>query len=182
MDVNVKTIAMLVVIGSATIVGWSFWRGHKLMKLYLLSATVLVGLVLATVAQIVAIDGLAEAANGAAIAFAFAGACTAPSLWRDEIRQDMDRMPGVIGLFEARDFLSWKGFLKLVDRIGARGAALSYLVPFAVLLTLVELTIRPPGPDFDRGFYLIAFAPVVIFAFLSAWYVYRAARRLVPGA
>src|SRR5437870_1278831 len=111
------------VIAVATILCWSFWTGHKGVRLYFVALIVLGGLVLATAAQLLDWAGVAEPATVVAIAFSFAGCSAGPSLWRQEIQSDLDRTARVYAPFAPADLGSWRGLLKLVDRFGAGAAA-----------------------------------------------------------
>src|SRR5947208_3363133 len=175
-------LVILVVIALATILCWSFWTGHRSVRLYFLSLVDLVGLLVATAAQLLGLQIVAEPANVAAIAFSFAGCSAGPALWREEIRKDLEKTARLYAPFAAADLLSWRGLLKVVDRLGARGAALVYVVPLLVGLAAVEATVSLSPLSTDRTPFLIGLAPVAAFAALSGWYLYAAARRYVPGA
>jgi hypothetical protein len=179
--VDPKNIVILVVIVLATIFCWAFWTGKRWIRLYFLVLSVLVGLIAAAVSQALNLASVVEPANVVAIAFSFAASAAGPGLWRDEIRQDLERGGRLYSAISPADFLSWWGVLKLVDRLGARGAALAYLVPLVVALG-AALVLQPLGVAGDRVPFLIALSPVAVFSLLSTWYVYRAARRLVPGS
>ncbi len=181
---GISPLALLnvVVLALATFFGWSFWSGKQTIPLYLLSLTALIGVALAGVSQALQLTNLIESANTVAIAFSFAGCAAGPTLWRQEIERDLERTPRLYSAFAFRDFLSWQGVLKLADRYGPRDAGLIYLAPWATLLAVLELTTTPSGPLFDRTYLWLAHAPIAIFALLSAWYVYRSLRRLVPKA
>lgn len=179
---NVSQWLILGIIGFATLVSWNLWRGRTgILKLYLLSLLVLAALIVAAAAQALGAAGLTETANVVAIVFSVAGCATSPGLWQQEMRADLQAMqlyrPLAVG-----DLASWRGWLKAVDRLGAAWAALGYLLVFCAALAAAGATIRPPGPIPDRGPFLLALAPTALFALLSSWYIYRGARRLVPGA
>lgn len=179
---NLNQWLILGIIAFATLVAWNLWRGQTgILKLYLLSLLVLAALVLAAVAQTLDAPGLTETANSVAIFFSLAGCTTRPGLWQQEIGADL-RETHIYDPLRPGDLVSWRGWLKAVDRCGAAWAALAYLLAYAIALLAVGLTIRPPGPASDRGAFLLALAPIALFALLSSWYIYRGARRLVPGA
>jgi hypothetical protein len=180
--VNPLALLNVAVLGMATFLCWSFWSGKRTIPLYALSLIALIGLLLAAVTQFLQITTLLEPANALAIGFSFAGCAAGPSLWQDEIRQDLEKAPRLYAAFTSRDLLSWRGLLKLVDRMGSLRTALVYLLPWVAGLAALETTLRPSGPLFDRTFVWLAHAPIAAFALLSAWYLYRATRRLVPGA
>lgn len=179
---GVSPLALLnvVVLAIATILCWSFWSGRRSIPLYALSLIALAGLVGAALAQLFELSALVETATALAIGFSFAGSAAGPSLWREELRKDLEKAPRLYTALTASDLLSWQGLLKLVDRSGSRKAALTYLLPWVVGLIALEVTWRPVTPMSDRTFVWVAHAPIAAFALLSAWYVYRAARRLVP--
>jgi uncharacterized membrane protein len=81
-----------------------------------------------------------------------------------------------------RDLLSWRAWLKLVDRVGARWAALLYFAVYMVAIT-AAITITFVDSSTDRTIYTIlpATAPA-LFAVLSTAWIYKSARHLVPGA
>jgi hypothetical protein len=180
--VNPLALLNVVVLAVATFLCWSFWSGKRTIPLYALALTALVGLLLASLCQLLNISVLVEPANALAIGFSFAGCAAGPSLWRDEMRKDLEKAPRLYAPLTTQDLRSWQGMLKLVERMGALKAALVYLAPWVVGLAVLELTLRPSGPLFDRTFVWVAHAPIAAFALLSAWYLYRASRRLVPGA
>jgi hypothetical protein len=171
----------LVIIALATIIGYTVWRGVGLFRLYWLVALLLGALAVATVGQLLQLAPVMEPANLVAIAFSCAGLASSPTLWRDEIRKNMEGLV-IYGPFEARDLLSWRAWLRLVDRQGARSAALIYLGIFTIAIAAAASTVQPSNPSGDRMALVLSLAPVAVFAVLSSYYLYRGARRLVPGA
>lgn len=181
-QVNPGQILILLVLVFATFLSWSYWRGRKgILRLYIISIVVLIALVSAAASQALQIASVIEPANLIAIAFSVAGCGTNPTLWREEIRADLEQTE-LLAPLAPGDLFSWKGLLKAVDRIGARLAALAYLALFVAGLVAAGATVQPTGPVPDRTPFLLALTPVALFALLSTWYFYRGARRLVPGA
>lgn len=178
---NPNTITSLVIVGVASAVAWSLWRGATFVRLYVLVLLILGGLIVATVSQLLGIAGVAEGASLFVIGFSFAGWASNPDLWRTELRRDLDRTV-LYARFRPRDLRSWEAWLKLVDRIGARYAALVYLAVVTMGITIAAATVPAAATGADRTPMVLALAPVVFFALLSAWHLYRGARRLVPGA
>ncbi|MSQ24409.1 MAG: hypothetical protein EXR58_07670 [Chloroflexi bacterium] len=175
---------ILVILGLATLLGWNFWRGRTgILPLYYVSVVILVALVIATGSQVLQLSGFIEPANAAAIYIALSACATNPTMWRQEVSKDLERTR-LYAALRPRDFLSWRGWLKVVDRIGAVRAVLVYLALFLAGLVGTALTAQPTTVSLapDRAPYVLVLAPVVLFALLSAWYLYLAARRLVPGA
>lgn len=176
-----EDIVRLAVIGIAIFLAWNLWRGRALVPLYYLSLLVLVSLVASLVAQVEALTLAIEPANVAAIAFALAGCTGGSALWEQEMGRDLEGIR-VYAPFTFSDLLSWRGALKVVDRIGAGPAVLTYLLVFGLAIAGVALTVHPVGPFADRTALVLSLAPTGLFAVLSAWYLYRGVRRLVPGA
>src|SRR5437870_2343470 len=100
-------LAILIIIALATFLCWSFWTGHRSVRLYFLPLVVLAGLIVATAAQLLGLSTLAEPANVVAIAFSFAGCSAGPAMWREEIRKDLEKTPRLYAPFAAADMLSW---------------------------------------------------------------------------
>lgn len=178
---SLAQISILIIIGTATVVGWSLLRGATLFRLYWLALLVLAGLIVAAAGQIMAVRSVAETAILFAITFSFAGWASSPTLWRNELRRDLESTV-LYARFEPRDLRSWRAWLKLVDRWGAATASLAYVAILLAPLAAAAATVQPTGPANERTPMMLALVPVAIFALLSAWYLYRGARRLVPGA
>ena len=174
-------IVRLSVIGVAIFLAWNLWRGRALVPLYYVSLLVLVSLVASFVVQFVGVTAAIEPANIAAIALALVGCTGGGAIWEQEIGGALAGMR-VYTPFAVRDLLSWRWVMKGVDRIGAGPTALVYLLVFGAAIAAVALTVQPVGPSTDRTALVLSLAPTALFAVLSAWYVYRGARHLVPGA
>lgn len=180
--IPIGQILGLGVVAFAIVLGWGFWRGKAgILRLYLLSVVVLGALIIAAAAQLLNLENVIEPANAVAIAFSLAGLASGPSLWQQELRNDLQRARLYLPL-SGRDLLTWGAWLKLVGRVGAARAAGGYLALFSLAFVAAALTVRPPGPSSDRTFFVVALAPSGLFAVLSAWYLYRGTRRVVPGA
>jgi hypothetical protein len=175
----------LVILGTllfAVYCGWSLSRGRPPgVTLYALAVAVLVSLVGAAAAQLVGAAAVIEPLNVVAIALSLAALPASPSMWEEEV----DRALRTTRLYQAvrpSDLLSWKAWLKLVDRIGARRAGLAYLGVFAA--AIVGALVAPRlGPSTEQAaFAVVTVVSPGLFALLSAGWIYRSARRLVPGA
>ena len=174
-------IVVLVVLGYAIFLAWSLSRGRTAgVPLYGLAVVIGLSLVVGAVAQVLSAEGAIEALNMTAIALSLAALPSHPSLWEEQMKADLQRIRLVQPL-RPSDLLSWRGWLKLVDRIGAKRAALVYVALFGVAIALALAATR--GGPADRTVYTIvpALAPAV-FAVVSAKWIYQGARRLVPGA
>ena len=178
---SVEQIVKLVVIGFAIVLAWNLWRGQATIHLYFLCVLVLLALATAAMAQILDLMPVIEPASLAAIGLSLAGCTGGSVLWQQEMRRDLEGTQLYRPLL-ATDLLSWRGWLKAVDRIGAGPAAVSYLALFALAIAGVALTVLPSGPAGDRTAAVVSLAPTAFFAVLSAWYLYRGVRHLVPGA
>jgi hypothetical protein len=175
-------ILVLVVLLFALVLGWSVSHGHSAgIPLYVLALVIPVALLAGAAAQLLNADAAVEAFNVIAIAFALAVLPSHPSLWQEQMQADLRRMRLVQPL-DGRDLLSWRGWLKLVDRAGARRAALAYFAIYVVAIA-AALGSTFVGPTSDRTIYttLAVLAPA-LFAVLSTIWIYQGARRLVPGA
>lgn len=175
-------IFALIMLLFALVLGWSLSRGHSIgVPLYALSIVIVIALIAGSIAQLLDARSAVEALNVTAIALALAALPAHPTLWQEQMQADLQRIRLVQPL-RPRDLLSWRAWLKLVDRIGARWAALLY---FAVYLAAIAaaVTITFVDSSADRSIYTIlpALAPA-LFAVLSTAWIYQGARRLVPGA
>lgn len=175
-------IVVLGVLAFSVYLAWGYFRGGaRGIPLYGISLVVVASLLGAAGAELLGLSGAVEALNLAAIALSTAALASSPGLWEDQLRTDLQRTR----LFQAmrpEDFLSWQGWLKGVDRLGATRAALAYLSVFAVATggDLVVQWLARPGTD--SGLFLIALVAPCLFGSLSALWLYRGARRLIPGA
>ena len=176
-----EDIVRLAVIGVAIFLAWNLWRGRALIPLYYMCGLVLVSLVASFIVQVENFGAAIDPANIAAISFALAACAGSSTLWQQEIGRDLEGTK-VYAPFALADLRSWRALLKTVDRIGAGPAALIYLLVYAIAIAAVAATVRPVGPGADRAAFVFSLAPTALFALLSTWYLYRGARRLVPGA
>ena len=175
-------IFALLVLLFALILGWSLSRGHSIgVSLYVLSIIIVIALIASSVAQLLDARSAVEALNVTAIALALAALPAHPTLWQDQMRADLQRIRLVQPL-RLQDLLSWRAWLKLVDRIGARWAALLYFTVYVAAIT-AAVAITLVDSSADRTIYTIlpASAPA-LFAVLSTAWIYKSARHLVPGA
>ncbi len=172
----------LIMLLFALVLGWSLSRGHSIgVPLYVLSIVIAIALIAGSIAQLLDARSVVEALNVTAIALALAALPAHPTLWQDQMRADLQRIRLVQPL-RLRDLLSWRAWLKLVDRVGARWAALLYFAVYMVAIT-AAITITFVDSSTDRTIYTIlpATAPA-LFAVLSTAWIYKSARHLVPGA
>jgi hypothetical protein len=177
-----QQIFVLAVLLFAVFLAWSLSRGHTVgVPLYVLSIVIAAALLAGSIAQLLNVDTVVEALNVTAIALALAALPAHPTLWQEQMEADLRRIRLVQPL-RAGDLLSWRGWLKLVDRIGARRAAFVYFSMFAIAIG-AALVATSAVHSADRTIYttLAALAPA-LFAVLSTMWIYRGARRLVPGA
>ena len=174
-------ILVLIVLVFALVLGWSLSHGHTAgVPLYALALVIPLALLAGGIAQLAGLDSVVEALNVIAIALSLAALPSHPSLWHEQMQADLRRIR-LVQPIAARDLTSWRGWLKLVDRIGARWAALLYLGLYAVAIgTALVATFGAPS---DRTVYttLAVLAPAA-FGLLSTMWIYRGARALVPGA
>jgi len=175
-------IIVLVVLCAAVYLCWNLLQGRTggvpLYAVVLLVPLALLGAALATAAGA---RSAVETLNVLALALSLAALPASPGLWEREIGADLARTH----LYQAvhpRDLLSWRAWLKLVDRQGARRAVLIYLGTYLVLIGLALGAVALPVPTEDRGFGALSLAPPILFALFSALWIYQGTRRLVPGA
>jgi hypothetical protein len=175
-------IFVLIVLVFALFLAWSLSRGHTVgVPLYGLAPAIAAALLVGSVAQLLNADGVVEALNMTAIALALAALPAHPTLWEEQMQADLRRMRLVQPL-RPGDLLSWRGWLKLVDRIGARRAALVYFgIQLIAIAAALAATYAAPGSDRPLYTTFAVLAPA-LFAVLTTTWVYRGARRLVPGA
>lgn len=175
-------ILILAILLFCVYLGWSLSRGRTGgVRLYVVPCAIGGSLLGAAGAQALGLGAAAEALNSAAIGLSLAALPSGGALWENEMRADLARTR-TYQVARPADLLSWSAWLKLVDRVGARTAALGYLGGFAVAIGLALAATLRTRPDLEPGFALIALLAPSLFALLSAWWVYGAARRLVPGA
>lgn len=180
-------IIVLLVLLFSVFLGWVLYRGRTAgVRLYLVAVAVAASLLLGSLAQVLDARGAAEVLNLTAIALSLAALPSHPGLWEDQIRADLERTR-LYQRWRAADALSWRGWLKLVDRVGARAAALAYLAVFAVavLAAVLSALVEPSvgrGSSERTSYTVLATLGPTLFAVLSTMWIYRSARRLVPGA
>src|SRR4051812_31413885 len=165
----------------AVYVGWGYMSGRKgRVPLYMVALIVGISLFGAALAQLVQQNGAAEAFNVACIALSLAALASPPGLWEVQLRDDWERARLYQSL-RASDLVSWRAWLKLVDRLGARGAAVAYFGVFClgVGLELLALGITQPSTQL---FLLLALSAPALFGALSAIWIYRGVRRVMAGA
>ena len=175
-------IFALVVLLFALVLGWSLSRGHSLgIPLYALSVVIAIALLGGSIAELLGADAVTASLNIAAIALALAGLLAHPTLWHEQMQNDL-RGTRVVQAYELRDVLSWRGWLKLVDRVGALRAALLYFALQGIAI-VAALATTYSVHSADRTIYtaIAALAPAS-FAVLTTTWIYRGARQLVPGA
>jgi hypothetical protein len=174
-------IFILLVLIFSIFLAWTLSRGRTAgVPLYGICVVIAATLVAGSIAQVLNAQGATEALNVTAIALSLAALPSHPVVWEEQMRADLQRMRLVHPL-RASDLLSWRGWLKLVDRIGARRAAIVYLAIYAFAIAIaLAATLGAPA---DQTIYttLASLAPAV-FAVMSTTWIYRGARRLVPGA
>ena len=174
-------IFVLVVLLFALVLGWSLSHGHSAgVPLYALALVIPLALLAGSVAQLVGVLAVVEALNVVAIALALAALPSHPSLWHEQMQADLKKIR-LIQPVAGRDLLSWSGWLKLVDRVGARRATLLYFALYAIAIAAALLATF--GAPSERTIYttLAVLAPAV-FGLMSTMWIYRGARALVPGA
>jgi hypothetical protein len=175
-------IVVLVVFLFSIYLGWSLSRGHvRGVRLYFVAVAVPLSLVGAAAAQLAGIVTLVEPLNVIALALSLGALPGGPSVWEGQVQSDLERTR-LYRTIEPADLLSWKAWLKLVDRLGAPRAALGYLGVFAVALIVALLAVITTTQTVERAFALAPLAAPGLFAVLSTVWLYRAARRLIPNA
>jgi hypothetical protein len=176
-------VLILVTLLLALFLGWSYSRSRPgPVPLYALALAILASLASAAITESMRLPAATEVLNVVAIAFSLAALPSSPSLWEAELQKALQGTR-VYRSLAPGDFRSWRGWLKLVDRIGAARAALVYLAPFALALTAEAAVAGSAWPGADtRGFALVALLAPLTFALLSSLWLYRAARHLIPGA
>lgn len=175
-------ILILGVLGGSIYLGWRYSRGGgAALPLYVVSVAIIFSLVGAAGAEALDLLGAVEALNVTAIALSLAAMTSGPALWEEEIGADLQRTR-LYHTFRLTDFLSWEGWLKLVDRAGATRAALTYLGIFAIAMAGEILVARDRRLAAEGQFFYVALAAPGLFALLSTIWIHRGARRLIPGA
>jgi hypothetical protein len=176
---DLATLGILIV---AVYFAWRVMKGSLGgVPLYVLVIAVPLCLFGVALAALVQNRSLVEVLTVAAVAFSLAVLPASPRLWEDELSADLQRTR-VFQVIRAGDALSWRAWLKLVDRIGAGRAALVFLGLEVVAIACALPALLAISAEVPPGFALVTLlAPSLLAAFAAFW-LYRAARRLVPGA
>jgi hypothetical protein len=175
-------IVVLIVLLFSIFLGWSLSRGQtRGVRLYFVAVVVAASLVGAAASQLLGAPGLVEACTVIALALSLGALPSGPSMWETQMRSDLEAT-SLYRTIEPTDLLSWKAWLKLVDRIGASRAALGYLGVYLVGVLLAILVLLTSTASTDRTFAIIPLIAPILFAILTTLWVYRAARRLIPGS
>jgi hypothetical protein len=162
--------------------GWSLSRGHtRGVRLYLVALVVALSLFGAAASQVLGVPALVESLNVMAPALSLGALPSGPTLWEDQVRADLSATRLYRPLMPA-DMLSWKAWLKVVDKLGAMQAALGYMGLFVVALILDFAALMSAADAGDRAFAIAPLSAPGLFAILSAFWLYRAARRLVSNS
>jgi hypothetical protein len=177
--VDVATLVILVV---AVYFAWRIMKG-SLGGVPLYGLVIAVPLCLLGVAFAALFENrpLVEVLTVAAVALSLAILPASPGLWEDELSADL-RGTHVFQVIRAGDALSWRAWLKLVDRMGAGRAALVFLSVEAVAIGCALPALLTISAEVPPGFALVTLLAPSLLAALAAFWLYRAARRLVPGA
>jgi hypothetical protein len=176
-------IVVLAVLLFAVYVGWGFMSGRcGRVPAYIVSAIVVLSLFGAAACQLLGLAGASEALDVAWFSMSLAALASPrrPSIWEIQLRDDWDRAR-VYQPLKPGDFVSWRGWLKVVDRLGARPAALAYLglVVFGVVCRMAVWSLVRAG--FEPFLLLALFAPFLFGVFSTVW-LYRGVRHVMPGA
>ncbi len=177
--VDIATLAILFV---AVYFAWRVMKGSLGgVPLYPLVIAVPLCLFGIALAALVPSRPLVEVLTVAAVALSLALLPASPRLWEDELNADL-RRTRVFQVIHAGDALSWRAWLKLVDRIGAARAALLFFSLEVVAIGCALPALLAISAEVPPGFALVTLLAPSLFAVLGSWWLYRAARRLVPGA
>ncbi len=177
--VDLATLAILIV---SVYFSWRVIKGSLGgVPLYALVIAVPLCLFGVAIAALLEHRPLVELLTVAAVAFSLAVLPASPRLWEDELSADLKRTR-VFQVLRAGDVLSWRAWLKLVDRIGAGRAALVFLGLEAVAIACALPALLTISAEVPPGFALVTLLAPALLAALAAFWLYRAARRLVPGA
>jgi hypothetical protein len=181
-SIRLGDIVTLIILVVALYFSWRVSKGSSGgIPLYALVIAVPLCLFGVALATLLGSRPIVEVLMVAAVALSLALLPATPRLWEDELRADL-KDTRVFQVIHAGDALSWRAWLKLVDRIGAGRAALAFLVLeiVAILCALPALLAMSAG--IPLGFVLAALFFPGLYAMLSTLWFYRAARRVVPGA
>ncbi len=177
--VDIATLAILVV---AVYLAWRVMKGSLGgIPLYPLVIAIPISLFGVAIAALLRNRPLVEVLTVAAVALSLALLPASPRLWEDELNSDLKRTR-VFQVVRAGDALSWRAWLKLVDRIGAGRAALVFLAVDLVAIGCALPALLTLSAEVPPGFALVTLLTPSLFALLGSYWLYRAARRLVPGA
>ena len=175
-------VLILGVLGFSLYLAWRYSRGGGgAIRLYVVSVAVALSLLGAAGAEVLDLAGAVEALNVTAIALSLAAMTSGPSLWEEQLGGDL-RRTRIYQAFHPRDFLSWEGWLKLVDRVGATRASLAYLAIFAIAVAGEVVVTRDRRGVSEGQFFYVALLAPGLFAVLSTLWIHQGARRLIPGA
>jgi hypothetical protein len=175
-------IATLIILVVALYFAWRIAKGSNGgVPLYALAIGVPLCLFGVALAALVGNTPIVELLTVTAVAFSLALTVATPRFWEDELRADLEKTR-VFQTLRAQDALSWTAWLKLVDRIGAARSALLFLLLEIVAMACAFPALLAVSAGIPVGFVLLTFAIPSLYAGLAAFWLYRAARRLVPGA
>ena len=175
-------VAILLILAVAVYLCWNLLRGRTGgIRLYWVAALVPLALLSAGIAQAVNLSGAAEVLNLTAIGFALAALPAGPELWASQMADDL-RRTRLFQPLRGEDLLTWSGWLKLVDRMGARRAASVYLGASLLALAAAAFSFFLSRPGNEPVYGLLSLVPVALFAVLCTAWIYRGARRLVAGS
>jgi hypothetical protein len=175
-------IVVLLVLLVAVYLCWNLLQGRTGgVPLYVIVLLVPVALLGAVLASAGGVPSAVETLNVVALSLSLAALPAAPSLWEREIGSALSRTR----LYQATrpsDLLSWRAWLKLVDRLGARRATVLYLLVYVLIIGLAVGMAGLHASTEDRTFGALSLMPPALFAFFSALWIYQGTRRLVPGS
>jgi hypothetical protein len=175
-------VATLIILVIALYFAWRVAKGSSGgVPLYALVISVPLCLFVVALGALLGRGPIVEVFMVAAVAFSLALLPAHPRLWEEELQADL-KETRVFQVMHAGDALSWRGWLKLVDRIGAGRTALAFLALEVVAILCALPALLAMSGDIPIGFVLAALFFPGLYAALSSLWFYRAARRLVPGS
>ena len=176
---DIATLAILMI---AVYFAWRVMKGSLGgVPLYALVVAVPLCLLGVALAAFVGSKPLVELLTVAAVGLSLALLPAGPRLWEDELSADL-KQTRVFQVIRAGDATSWSAWLKLVDRIGAGRAALVFLAVEAVAIACALPALLAISAEVPPGFALVTLLAPILLASFAAFWLYRAARHLVPGA
>jgi hypothetical protein len=181
--IDLARIPVLLVLLFAVYVAWGFMSGRRgRVPAYVVSAIIAISLLGAAAAQLVGLPGASEALDVTWFAMSLAALASPrrPSMWELQLRDDWEHAR-IYQPLKLADFRSWRGWLKLVDRIGARPAAAVYLGLFVAGLACRAVVWSVARASFEPFLLLALLAPFLFGAFSALW-LYRGVRSVMPGA